>query len=89
MTAGVALGVHSRRGVGMIQRSHKGNSMSFMKKLRVFKKDESGASMVEYGVALLVVAAIGIGLMNTLGTVTSANVQAACTNVNGGTACTP
>ena len=43
-----------------------------------FQKDEDGASMVEYGVALLVVAAIGIGAMTILGGQVAANVTAAC-----------
>jgi pilus assembly protein Flp/PilA len=63
--------------------------MSIMNKLRVFKSDESGASMVEYGIALLVVAAIGVGLMSVIGTATAGRVEAACDNVilgNTGTA---
>lgn len=48
-----------------------------------FLKDESGASMVEYGVALLVVAAVGVTAMNTLGTVTQGAVSTACTAMGG------
>ena len=40
--------------------------------------DESGASMVEYGVAVLVVAAIGVGTMTILGGTASTSVTAAC-----------
>ena len=43
-----------------------------------FRKDESGASMVEYGVAELVVAAIGAGAMTALGGPASASITAAC-----------
>ena len=52
-----------------------------MKPARVcsrFWKDESGASMVEYGVAVLVVAAIGVGTMTILGGTASTGVTAAC-----------
>lgn len=54
--------------------------------IKIFKrflKDECGASMVEYAVALLVVTAVGVGFMTTLGTETGANVTEAC-NVLGG-----
>jgi pilus assembly protein Flp/PilA len=50
---------------------------NILKKLRLFKSDESGASMVEYGVALLVVTAIGVGAMSTLGASTGEKVCAA------------
>jgi pilus assembly protein Flp/PilA len=52
--------------------------MNVMKKLRLFKADESGASMVEYGIALLVVAAVGVGLMSAIGNATGDHVAAAC-----------
>jgi len=48
-----------------------------------FIKNESGAAIVEYGLALLVVAAVGIGGLNILATTTGNNVNAACTNVAG------
>jgi pilus assembly protein Flp/PilA len=40
-------------------------------KLKNFLKDESGASMVEYGIALLVVAALGVGVMQQIGDTTA------------------
>jgi Flp pilus assembly pilin Flp len=43
-----------------------------------FRKSESGASMVEYGMALLVIAAIGAAAMTTLGGAVAANVGTAC-----------
>ena len=46
-----------------------------------FIKDDSGAAIVEYGLALLVVAAIAAGAFTALGTTTNTNVQAACTAV--------
>ncbi len=55
--------------------------MRMFKALRGFTKDESGASMVEYGLALLVVAGIGVTAMNALGTGTKGNVDAACSVV--------
>ncbi len=44
-----------------------------------FLTDEDGASMVEYGVALQVVAAIGVTAMSLLGGGVYANNQSACT----------
>ncbi|MGO4914747.1 Flp family type IVb pilin [Pseudogemmobacter sp. W21_MBD1_M6] len=61
---------------------------TFMKAALRFKKDECGAAMVEYAVALLVVTGIGIGVMTTLGTTAGVKVQDACTGLNGGAACT-
>ena len=52
-----------------------------MKLLTKFRKDESGAAIVEYGLALLVVAAITVGAFGALGSTTDTNVQAACTAV--------
>ena len=46
--------------------------------LKKFIGDESGASMVEYGLALLVVTGIGVGAMSTIGTNTGAIVDGAC-----------
>ena len=57
-----------------------------MKLLKAFAKKEDGASMVEYGLALLVVAGIGVTAMQALGTNTSANVDAACGVVAGSSA---
>jgi len=49
--------------------------LEFLKK---FVRDESGASMVEYGLALLVVTGIGVGAMQALGTNTGTIVTDAC-----------
>lgn len=46
--------------------------------LKKFCRDEDGASMVEYGLALLVVTGIGVGAMNALGTNTGTIVTGAC-----------
>ncbi len=42
-----------------------------------FRRDEDGASMVEYAVALLVVTAIGVTAMSALGDAAEANVNCA------------
>lgn len=49
-----------------------------IKLLKKFAKDESGAAIVEYGLALMVVAAIGATAFDTLGGYVSDNVDAAC-----------
>ncbi|MBU3261950.1 Flp family type IVb pilin [Roseovarius sp. PS-C2] len=43
-----------------------------------FVKDESGAAIVEYGLALLVVASITVGAFQYLGNTTDTNVTGAC-----------
>lgn len=50
----------------------------FKERVAEFRADTSGASMVEYGVALLVVIAIGVTAMSVLGGGVYANVQSAC-----------
>jgi len=50
----------------------------FISKLKTFLKNEDGASMVEYAVALLVVTGIGVGIMTQLGDEVDNNVTAAC-----------
>ena len=53
-------------------------SFKYLKTVKRFIKDECGASMVEYGVALLVVTAIGVTAMGILGGGVAANVTLAC-----------
>tara|TARA_R110002049_G_scaffold10127_3_gene50482 strand:- start:193610 stop:193786 length:177 start_codon:yes stop_codon:yes gene_type:complete len=53
--------------------------------LRTFIKDESGAAIVEYGLALLVVASIAVGAFTYLGTQTNNNVIGACTALGSAT----
>jgi len=48
---------------------------------KLFIKDESGAAIVEYGLALLVVASIAVGAFSALGTTTNTNVQGACSAI--------
>ena len=65
-----------------------GNQMGIKSfSLRRFLKDECGAAMVEYGVALLVVAAIGAGAMSVLGEEVSDNVESACDAFGGSDGC--
>lgn len=52
-------------------------------KLKRFLNKEDGASMVEYGVALLVVTAIGITAMSTLGDEVAEKVGSACDTLQG------
>ncbi|WP_282120594.1 Flp family type IVb pilin [Ruegeria atlantica] len=58
----------------------------FMKK---FVKEESGAAIVEYGLALLVVASIAVGAFSFLGSETANNVAAACNALNAQNNCAP
>ena len=51
-----------------------------------FAKDESGAAMVEYAVALLVVTAIGIGTMTVIGGNAAVLTDATCDGLNAGVA---
>jgi len=53
--------------------------------LKTFYKDESGAAIVEYGLALLVVASIAVGAFTFLGNTTNDNVTAACTALGSAT----
>jgi len=46
-----------------------------------FSKEEAGAAMVEYAVALLVVTGIGIGAMATIGTDAGSLVGTTCTTL--------
>ena len=58
-----------------------------MKILKKFLGNESGAAIVEYGLALLVVAGVAIAGFNGLSAATNTNVNSACTNVAGAGNC--
>ncbi|MEM9392894.1 MAG: Flp family type IVb pilin [Pseudomonadota bacterium] len=62
-------------------------ALKLLKRAKHFIKDDCGAAMVEYGVALLVVTAVGTVLMTNLGGEVEENVQAACTGLNDNVAC--
>ena len=47
-------------------------------KIFKFLKDDSGAAIVEYGLALLVVGSIAVGAFTFLGTTTAGNIDSAC-----------
>jgi len=52
--------------------------ISFLGVAKLFSEEESGASMVEYGIALVVSATVGVTAMSILGGATAANVSSAC-----------
>lgn len=52
--------------------------IKFIKTAKRFIKDDSGAAIVEYGLALLVVGSIAIGAFTYLGNTTNTNVTGAC-----------
>ena len=54
--------------------------------MKFFRKSDSGAAMVEYAIALLVAAGIGVGTFSAMGTMAGDNATAACTALAGGTA---
>ncbi|WP_135507175.1 Flp family type IVb pilin [Roseovarius aestuariivivens] len=56
-----------------------------IKLLKKFAKDESGAAIVEYGLALLVVGSIAAGGFSYLGTQTNNNVLGACDTLGSAT----
>jgi Flp pilus assembly pilin Flp len=51
--------------------------------LKSFTKDECGAAMVEYAIALLVAAAIGVLTFTTMGDQAAANATLACGALTG------
>ncbi len=61
-------------------------ALQLLKRAKNFIKDDCGAAMVEYGVALLVVTAVGATLMTNLGNEVELNVQAACDGITDNTA---
>jgi Flp pilus assembly pilin Flp len=52
-----------------------------------FTKDECGAAMVEYAIALLVAAGIGVTVFSTMGQQANANATLACDALTGGNGC--
>ena len=55
-----------------------------IKLLKTFKKSEDGAAMVEYAIALLVAAGIGVATFTTMGGAAGANAELACDALTGG-----
>ena len=53
--------------------------INFLNLTKKFASDERGAAIVEYGLALLVVAGIAITALNALGSQTNTNIKSACT----------
>ncbi|MGL4279654.1 MAG: Flp family type IVb pilin [Albidovulum sp.] len=62
---------------------------ALMKKLRAFRKDDDGVTLVEYGVALTLAVAVGIGALTGLGTTVSGKMDGACNVMTAGTAGCP
>lgn len=54
-----------------------------LKKMQAFILDESGATMVEYGLMLALIAIVCIAAVTTLGTNTNATFQAAADRMPG------
>lgn len=50
-----------------------------------FRKDETGAAMVEYAIALLVAAGIGVTTFSAMGTQADLNADKACKALHGST----
>jgi Flp pilus assembly pilin Flp len=65
---------------------YKGTDM--FKFLKNFTKDECGAAMVEYAIALLVAAGVGVATFSTMGTAAGANAEKACDALTGGAVAT-
>jgi Flp pilus assembly pilin Flp len=55
--------------------------------LKSFTRDECGAAMVEYAIALLVAAGIGITVFSTMGAQANTNAIAACSALTGTAGC--
>lgn len=58
------------------------------KLIKNFRDSESGAAMVEYAIALLVAAAIGVTTFSTMGDLAAENATAACGALKSGAAST-
>ncbi len=54
-----------------------------MEKIRNFFKDESGASAVEYGLLVALIAVVIIGAVTALGTAISSKFSSAATAIGG------
>lgn len=55
------------------------------KLMNQFRGDENGAAMVEYAIALLVAAGIGVATFTAMGNQAGVNATAACTAMTNGT----
>ena len=53
-----------------------------------FHDDENGATAVEYGLMVALIAAVIIGVVGLLGGEVAAKFQQVCTSLNSGVACT-
>lgn len=61
--------------------------ISLMKKLRSFRSNDEGVTLVEYGIALVLAIAVGTVALSNLSTAVSAKMDDATLCLNGGTTC--
>ncbi|WP_375690712.1 Flp family type IVb pilin [Pseudooceanicola sp. LIPI14-2-Ac024] len=59
-----------------------------IKFIKAFNRDEFGAAMVEYAIALLVAAGVGVATFSTMGTAAGTNATNACDTLLGATGST-
>jgi len=52
-------------------------------KFAMFSREEDGATLVEYGIALGIAVAVGAGVVTAIGTNTGENFTGACTALGG------
>lgn len=60
---------------------------ALMKKLRAFRKDDDGVTLVEYGIAITLAVAVGIGALAALGGAVNTQLGDATLCLNGGSTC--
>lgn len=58
---------------------------TLMNKLRTFRSDDEGVTLVEYGIALVLAVVVGTTALINLANMTTASVQDACTVASQGT----
>ncbi|WP_347312272.1 Flp family type IVb pilin [Defluviimonas sp. SAOS-178_SWC] len=58
---------------------------TLMKKLRSFRHNDEGVTLVEYGVALVLAVTVGVGALSGLGTTVEGQMDSACSAMTGGT----
>lgn len=60
---------------------------TLMKKLRSFRSDEEGVTLVEYGIALILAVTVGATTLGLLAGDVTGQMDAACGAMSGGTVC--
>ena len=59
------------------------------KALRRFRREDDGATLVEYGIAITLAVAVGTFMLSELGTAITGEMQAACEVMEGTGNCAP